>query len=129
MGSIPRLGRSPGEGNVNRFQCSCLENPMDRGACQAKVHSVAKSSTWLKQLSTWAHFILININSDSSWYSSLRVQCKERYHCSLEWVLSFKGKIGGKGLWTIALFNIQQIKKLPGIRCKGLVCSQGSVSM
>jgi len=31
-GSIPRLGRSPGEGNGNPLQYSCLENPMDRGA-------------------------------------------------------------------------------------------------
>ena len=30
--SIPGLGRSPGEGSGNPFQCSCLENPMDRGA-------------------------------------------------------------------------------------------------
>ena len=32
VGSIPRLGRSPGEGNGNPLQCSCLENPMDSGA-------------------------------------------------------------------------------------------------
>ena len=32
MGSIPRLGRSPGEGHENPFQYSCSENPMDRGA-------------------------------------------------------------------------------------------------
>ena len=32
MGSIPGLGRSPGEGHGNPLQCSCLENPMDRGA-------------------------------------------------------------------------------------------------
>ena len=32
LGSIPGLGRSPGEGNGNPFQDSCLENPMDRGA-------------------------------------------------------------------------------------------------
>ena len=32
LGSIPRLGRSPGEGNGNPFQYSCLENPMDGGA-------------------------------------------------------------------------------------------------
>ena len=40
-GSIPRLGRSPG----NLFQYSCLENPMDGGACQATVHRVAQSQT------------------------------------------------------------------------------------
>jgi len=41
-GSIPGLGRSPGEGNGNPLQDSCLGNPMDRGACQAIVHEVTK---------------------------------------------------------------------------------------
>ena len=44
-GSIPELGRSPGGGNGNSLQCSCLENPMDRGAWWATVHGVAKSQT------------------------------------------------------------------------------------
>ena len=46
-GSIPGSGRSPGEGNGNPLQCSCLENPTDRGAWQATVHGVAKSQTRL----------------------------------------------------------------------------------
>ena len=41
MGSIPGLGRSPGEGNGTPLQYSCLENPMDRGAWWATVHGVA----------------------------------------------------------------------------------------
>ena len=41
-GSIPGLGRSPREGNGNPLQYLCLENPTDRGACQAIVHGVAK---------------------------------------------------------------------------------------
>ena len=41
-GLIPGLGRSPGEGNVNPLQCSCLENSMDRGGWQAKVHGIAR---------------------------------------------------------------------------------------
>ena len=45
VGSIPGSGRSPGEGNGNHLQCSCLENPMDRGAWQATVHGVTKSRT------------------------------------------------------------------------------------
>ena len=44
-GLIPRLGRSPGKGYHNPLQCSCLENPMDRGAWQAMVHRVPKSQT------------------------------------------------------------------------------------
>ena len=47
MGSIPGLGKSPGERNGYPLQCSCLENPMDRGAWQATVHGVAKSQTQL----------------------------------------------------------------------------------
>ena len=46
-GSIPGLGRSPGEGYDNPFQYFCLENPMDRGAWRAIVHGVAKSQTRL----------------------------------------------------------------------------------
>ena len=45
MGSNVRSGRSPGGGNGNPLQYSCLENPMDRGAWQATVHRVAKSWT------------------------------------------------------------------------------------
>ena len=47
-GSIPGLGRSPGEGNGNPLQYACLENPMDRGAWWATVHEDSKSWTWLK---------------------------------------------------------------------------------
>ena len=44
VGSIPGLERCPGEGNSNPLQCSCLGNPMDRGAWSATVHGVAKQS-------------------------------------------------------------------------------------
>ena len=43
MGLIPGLGRSPRRGHGNPLQYSCLENPMDRGACQATVHRVSVS--------------------------------------------------------------------------------------
>ena len=45
--SIPGSGRSPGEGNGNPLQYSCLENPMDGGAWWATNHGVAKSRTRL----------------------------------------------------------------------------------
>ena len=45
VSSIPELGGSPGGGNGNPFQYSCLENSMDRGAWWATVHGVAKSQT------------------------------------------------------------------------------------
>ena len=46
-GSIPASGRSPGVGNVNPLQYSCLENSMDRGAGWAIIHGAAKSQTRL----------------------------------------------------------------------------------
>ena len=53
LGSIPALGRSPGEGNGYPLQCSCLENSMDRGAWRVTAHGITKS--W-PQLSDF-HFI------------------------------------------------------------------------
>ena len=50
LGSIPGSGRSPGEGNGNPLQYSCLENPMDGGAWWATVHGVAKSRMRLRDL-------------------------------------------------------------------------------
>ena len=47
LGSIPGLGKSPGEGNGNPLQFSCLENPMDGGAWWATVHGVKKTWTGL----------------------------------------------------------------------------------
>ena len=67
-GSIPGSVRSCGEGNSNPLQYSCLENPMDRGAWWATVHKVTKSQTWLKRLSTHAHF---NRKAISDWIISL----------------------------------------------------------
>ena len=55
LGWIPRLGRSPGEGNGNPLQYSCLENPMDGGAWWATVHGVAKSRTQLSDFTF--HFL------------------------------------------------------------------------
>ena len=52
VGLIPGSGRSPGEGNGNTRQYSCLENPTDRGAWQGTVHGVAKNQT---RLSNWTH--------------------------------------------------------------------------
>ena len=45
LGSVPGLGRSPGEGNGNPLLYSCLGSPMDRGTWRATVHGVAKSQT------------------------------------------------------------------------------------
>ena len=66
LGSIPELGRSPGEGHGNPLQYSCLENFMDRGAWRAPAHGVAKSWTRLSN----QHFTFSR-NSPSSRKPSL----------------------------------------------------------
>ena len=70
VGSIPGSGRSPGEGNGNPLQYSCLENPMGREAWQATVHGVAKSQTRLNDFTiltmifymTWL-FLIVMVGS------------------------------------------------------------------
>ena len=54
-GSIPGLERSPGEGNGNPLQYSCLENSMDGGAWWAIVHGVTKSRTELSNFTETSH--------------------------------------------------------------------------
>ena len=58
LGSIPGLGRSPGEGNGTPLQYSCLENPMDGGAWWATVHGVAKSRT---RLSDFTYLLSVSL--------------------------------------------------------------------
>ena len=55
MGSVPESERYPGEGNGNELQCSCLENPTDRGAWWALVPGVAKSQTQLSNYTATTH--------------------------------------------------------------------------
>ena len=57
---IPGPGRSPGGGNGNPLQYSCLENPVDKGALWTIVHRVAQSWTRLKQLRTHIHTMYLN---------------------------------------------------------------------
>ena len=54
-GSIPGSGRSPGEENGKPLQCSCLENPMNRGVWWSTVHRVRKSQTKLSDY--YFHFL------------------------------------------------------------------------
>ena len=64
-GLIPVLERSSGEGHGNPLQYSCLENPTERGTWQTTVHSVAKSQTWLKWLSMYAHIASVRDENQS----------------------------------------------------------------
>ena len=93
VGQIPELGRSPGEGNSNPLQYSCLENSMDRGAWWVAVHGVKKSDM-TEQLSTstlqFNHFSQVILCSQklqiSSCYPPLR-----KILCGSPW-------LGGQGL-------------------------------
>ena len=76
---IPGLGRSPGEGNGNPLQYSCLGNPKDRGAWWVAVHGIAKSWTQLKWLSTHEH--IMPVLSLKRWY---------RYRYALALARSFR---------------------------------------
>ena len=67
LGSIPGLGRSPGEGNGYPLQYSVLENSMDRGAQQATVHRVTKSQTQLNDFNF--HFSFIKVQVYEHFYS------------------------------------------------------------
>ena len=76
LGSIPGLGRSPGEGNGTPLQYSCLENPMDRGAWRATVHGVAKSQT---RLSNWTElekpWLWLYGSLTAKWYLCFLIHC------------------------------------------------------
>ena len=79
-GSIPGLGSSPGEGNVNPLQYSCLENPMDGGAWRGRVHGVAKRQTRLKQISTQSPWELLW--KSQAFLENMFIQTqKKRRHC------------------------------------------------
>ena len=70
LGSNPGLGRPPGEGNGNPLQYSFLENSMDREVWQAVVHRVAKSQTWLEQLTF--NFFHWNKNRNIDQWNSIK---------------------------------------------------------
>ena len=74
LGSIPGLGRFPGEGNDKPLQYSCLENSMDRRTCWATVPRVAKSQTWLRDQNHYHH---------PSWYICMILYIQIIFHYRL----------------------------------------------
>ena len=72
LGLILGLGRSPGEGNGNPLQYSCLENPMDGGAWWATVHGVTKSRTRLSDFTYFYYYYNISSTSDHQALESAR---------------------------------------------------------
>ena len=82
LGSIPGSGRSPGEGNGNPLQYSCLENPMDRGAWWATVHGVAKSWTRLSDFTfTFKSIIAKRIDVNCGWQISTSLWMTVEINC------------------------------------------------
>ena len=73
-GSVPGLGRSPGEGHGNPLQYYCLENPMDRGAWYATFHGVAKSWTRLSNFTFTFTFT----------FRFIKVMDRTSGHCGLD---------------------------------------------
>ena len=74
---IPGSGRSPGEGNCNPLQYSCLENPLDRGAWRATVLGIPESRTGLKRLSTYTWYLQDNsFPADTKVHGSSSLLCK-----------------------------------------------------
>ena len=67
LGSISGSGRSPGEGNGNPLQYSCLGNPMDRRSWQATVHGVTKESDTTERL----HFTTVFQGKETATHSSI----------------------------------------------------------
>ena len=79
-GSIPGSGRSPGEGNGNPLQYSCLENPMEGGAWWAAVHGVAKSQSFsLKEQATFNFMAAFTIHSDFGAQENKVFHCFRRF--------------------------------------------------
>ena len=86
LGSIPGLGRSPGEGNSSPLQYSCLENPMNREAWQAAGHGVTKSRTRLSDFTFtfWSLHLLRACNTPpQSWESKTSPNTAKHCQCSL----------------------------------------------
>ena len=88
LGLISGLGRSPGEGNGNPLQYSCLENPMDGGAWWAAVHGVAGSRTRLSDFSFTSHFHALE--KEMATYSSV-----------LAWRIPGRGSLMACRLWGL----------------------------
>ena len=82
-GLIPESGKSPGDGNGNPLQYSCLENPVDRGTWWTTVHGVAKSWTPLSEFTlTFTYAFLLGrkvmTNLDKACSKAETLLCQER---------------------------------------------------
>ena len=114
-GSIPGSGRSPGGGNGSPLQGSCLENPMNGGACWATVHGVAKGRTRLSWLSTDTENKPVATNELSGadgwgWGGpNRRVRTAQRSRAGEERSQGFVGVVGKHSLECANCFNSKNV--------------------
>ena len=126
-GSMPGLGGSPGEGNDNPLQYSCLGNPMDRGAWWATVYGVAQSPTrhsdWTTTLLIWhlihlfLSFLQIQRWQKSNDISYAAVQAKENpsfggTSLAVQWLRLCVSNAGGMCLiphWGIKILHAEEL--------------------
>ena len=95
LGSIPGLGRAPGEGHGDPLQYSCLENPMDGGAWWTTVHRVTKSWT---RLSDFTFFLSLHSLKELPWRLSGKESVCQCKRCGFDpWVGSITTWEAGGG--------------------------------
>ena len=107
-GSIPGSGRSPGGGQGNPLQYSCLKNSMDRGAWWAMVRKFTKSQTWLKWLSMHIHNLPLSLMQLFLGPYSLFVFC-----CLRRWLSRCKHY--SKGPQVLACLTFSVPRTLPSV--------------
>ena len=127
-GSIPGLGRSPGEGNGNPLQYPCRESPMDREAWQATVHGVAKSRTRLCDFTFIKNVQQFKKNffGHTTWRVGSYLPNQGWNQCPLQWnhwiirevprpaVLIISIKVWAEGFTTS--FSFERLLRTPGER-------------
>ena len=108
QGSIPELGRSPWEGNGNPFHCSCLGNPMDRGAWQASAHGV--SDTTERLTGGVCLFIWLSVVSSLS----RTVSGTKNVKCCVEWIDKVLDiiSVSVPSIWILGMLTIVHAKFL-----------------
>ena len=109
-GSTPGPGRSPGEGNGNPLQYSCLENSTDKGAWWAGVHGLAKSWTWLSDY-IFTSSSLIAYNSYSIKFPSVNEVALPSYW--LHWICRLHLSIPRKFCTSYLLIPLLVLTSVP----------------
>ena len=111
MGSIPGLGRSPGEGDGNPLQYSCLENPTERGAWQATICGVKKSWTRLRGLAC-THAARVHTHTHTQTHTHT-VPSGHSPPATTEHLYSHSQPVFQKGIYTCVLtfiFNLTAVR-------------------